>query len=123
LLDPATPIDVDAFVNGDAIDAGNSIWYRTRYNQQVVYAYSNVMLAQPPAIAPVAGGGSSTGGQSVIPVQSPPQQQTWSCSGNIYNCGDFSSCSEVMGYFNACSGDPSELDGDNDGRPCESLCT
>jgi hypothetical protein len=32
LLDPATPIDVDAFVNGDAIDAGNSIWYRTRYS-------------------------------------------------------------------------------------------
>jgi micrococcal nuclease len=46
----------------------------------------------------------------------------WTCVGNIYNCGDFSSCAEVMSYWNACPGDPSRLDGDHDGRPCESLC-
>jgi micrococcal nuclease len=47
---------------------------------------------------------------------------SWSCVGNLYNCGDFSSCEEVMSYWQACPGDPSRLDGDHDGRPCESLC-
>jgi endonuclease YncB( thermonuclease family) len=46
----------------------------------------------------------------------------WNCSGNRYNCSDFSSCAEVMDYWRACPGDPSHLDGDNDGKPCESLC-
>jgi len=50
------------------------------------------------------------------------QGATWNCVGNIYNCGDFSSCEEVMSYWEACPGDPSRLDGDHDGRPCESLC-
>ncbi len=51
-----------------------------------------------------------------------PTSTTWNCSGNIYNCSDFSSCDQVMSYWNACPGDPSWLDGDNDGIPCESLC-
>jgi hypothetical protein len=58
--------------------------------------------------------------------RSTPQSESpsaqWNCSGDRYNCGDFSSCSSVMSYFRACPGDPSRLDGDNDGRPCESLC-
>lgn len=44
------------------------------------------------------------------------------CGSNIYNCGDFSSCSEVMEIFNSCSYDVNKLDGDADGIPCESLC-
>jgi len=28
----------------------------------------------------------------------------------------------VMAVFNACPGDPSRLDADHDGTPCESLC-
>lgn len=51
-----------------------------------------------------------------------PTSTTWNCSGNLYNCSDFSSCEQVMSYWNACPGDPSWLDGDNDGIPCESLC-
>jgi micrococcal nuclease len=46
----------------------------------------------------------------------------WTCVGNLYNCDSFSSCEEVMSYWQACPGDPSRLDGDHDGRPCESLC-
>ena len=58
------------------------------------------------------------------PTQRPPtqSQQNWVCTGDQYNCGDFSTCSEVMDYFNACPGDPSDLDGNSDGVPCESLC-
>ena len=52
----------------------------------------------------------------------PKPAPAWNCSGNRYNCGDFASCEEVMSYWYACPGDPSWLDGDNDGRPCESLC-
>ncbi len=44
------------------------------------------------------------------------------CSYNAYNCGDFSTCSEVMEVFNACNSDIHDLDRDNDGIPCESLC-
>ena len=50
------------------------------------------------------------------------QGTTWNCDGNLYDCGDFSSCEEVMSYWQACPGDPSRLDGDHDGRPCETLC-
>jgi micrococcal nuclease len=50
------------------------------------------------------------------------QGGTWNCVGNLYNCDDFSSCEEVMSYWETCPGDPSRLDGDHDGRPCESLC-
>lgn len=52
----------------------------------------------------------------------PTSGTSWNCSGNIYNCSDFSSCDQVMSRWNACPGDPSWLDGDNDGIPCESLC-
>jgi len=47
---------------------------------------------------------------------------SWDCVGNIYNCDGFSSCEEVKSYWETCPGDPSRLDGDHDGRPCESLC-
>lgn len=49
-------------------------------------------------------------------------QEEYVCSSNVYNCGDFSSCLEVMEVFNTCSYDVHRLDGDNDGIPCESLC-
>jgi micrococcal nuclease len=44
------------------------------------------------------------------------------CVGNRYNCDHFKSCEELMSYWNACPGDPSQLDGNHDGKPCESLC-
>ncbi|MBZ0306319.1 MAG: SH3 domain-containing protein, partial [Anaerolineae bacterium] len=69
-----------------------------------------VQPTQPPPPTPVP----------VQPTQ-PPQSQ-WNCSGDIYNCGDFASCAEIRSYFNACLGDPSKLDGNNDGRACESRC-
>ena len=59
---------------------------------------------------------------NLISSSSPSPSSSSSCGGNIYNCGDFSTCSEVMEVFNSCSYDVNELDGDNDGTPCESLC-
>ena len=46
------------------------------------------------------------------------------CSGNIYNCDDFSSQAEAQRCFEKCGGvkkDIHGLDGDNDGVACESL--
>ncbi len=45
------------------------------------------------------------------------------CSSNRYDCSDFSNCFEVMQVFGQCDNDPNFLDGDDDGRPCESLCS
>jgi len=59
------------------------------------------------------------------PTQPPVQQPAapvWNCSGDLYNCSSFSSCGEMWSYWNACPGDPSGLDRDNDGLPCETQC-
>ena len=58
----------------------------------------------------------------VPPTNTPTPGTGWDCSGDLYNCSDFDSCEKVMEYFLACPGDPSRLDGDKDGVPCESLC-
>jgi hypothetical protein len=52
----------------------------------------------------------------------PTATPEWNCIGNRYNCGHFKTCEELMSYWNACPGDPSQLDGKRDGKPCESLC-
>ena len=61
-------------------------------------------------------------GRGLWAAPTPTMGSTWNCSGNLYNCSAFSSCAQVMSYWSACPGDPSRLDGDHDGRPCESLC-
>lgn len=59
---------------------------------------------------------------STVPVQSEaPPQPAYTCGGNFYNCSDFTNRTDLMEYFNRCPGDPSDLDRDNDGFPCESL--
>ena len=45
------------------------------------------------------------------------------CDYNAYNCEDFSTCSEVMEIFYVCGYDVHYLDGDDDGIPCEILCS
>lgn len=71
-------------------------------------------IQQPPAAAPPA--------QQQPPAQQPPPAPAWSCGGDIYNCDSFGSCAEMWSYWNSCPGDPSRLDRDNDGYPCESQC-
>ena len=55
-------------------------------------------------------------------IWSESEQSSEGCTSDIYNCGDFSSCLQVMEVFNACSSDVNKLDRDDDGVPCESLC-
>lgn len=101
-------------------------WYQVLWNGGLIYVHSYFISATRPAAIQQPSGGGSTGGQQpvstpAVPLPTAPQTQ-WSCSGNIYNCGDFSTCTEVMSYFNACPGDPSDLDGNENGIPCEALC-
>jgi len=53
-----------------------------------------------------------------------PQQQEWICTYNAYNCSDFASQVQAQSVFEQCGGvenDIHRLDGDNDGKACESL--
>lgn len=101
----------DVFVNAELVRQGYA--NAATYPPDVGYADLFVQLE---AEARTAGRGC----WAAPPI--PTSGTVWNCSGNIYNCSDFSSCAEIMSYWNACPGDPSWLDGDNDGIPCESLC-
>lgn len=54
-----------------------------------------------------------------IAIQHYAARPSYSCAGDFYNCENFSSRQALMDYWNACPGDPSGLDRDVDGLPCE----
>jgi len=58
------------------------------------------------------------------PTYTPPSTSGYSCSANLYNCGDFSTHAEAQDVYEICGGvnnDIHRLDGDKDGEACESL--
>ena len=59
----------------------------------------------------------------ILPTNPPAGGSTCSCSGNTYNCSDFSSHSSAQACFTYCvqqgAGDIHKLDRDNDGLACE----
>lgn len=122
-LSAGNAITVDGFINGEIVETGNAIWYHMRYNGREGYVYSNLVSL----VRPVTGGSGSgnplpTGAQNTpAPLVSTPTSSApiWSCAGDFYNCGDFSNRTDLMNYFNACPGDPSDLDGNENGIPCE----
>ena len=60
-----------------------------------------------------------------LPTTQPPPAAVCDCSGNIYNCSDFSTHAQAQACYEYCKslgrGDIHRLDGDNDGIACESL--
>jgi len=60
-----------------------------------------------------------------LPPTQPPPAAVCDCSGNIYNCPDFSTHAEAQACYEYCKslgrGDVHRLDGDKDGIACESL--
>lgn len=110
-----TPLTVDGVIEGEEVTPGNGRWYRVQYMGRPAYVYSELVRQQAPA--PTAPAQSVP----VQPLQPAQPASQWNCSGDRYNCSDFSSRAELMSYFNACPGDPSKLDANNDGVPCESL--
>jgi endonuclease YncB( thermonuclease family) len=85
----------------EAMVAGYGFW---------ALAPTNTPLAPLPTKAPSGGSGGTA---------------PCSCSGNIYNCPDFSTHASAQACYNYCKsigrGDVHRLDGDNDGSACESL--
>lgn len=59
------------------------------------------------------------------PTEPPPPAAVCDCSGDIYNCADFSTHAQAQACYNYCvsigRGDIHGLDGDNDGVACERL--
>lgn len=106
--------------NGQSID-GNSLWYEITYQGQVGYVSSTLvgLVSAQPVNPPV--GQNISPIQPTAPISVAPQ---WNCSGDRYNCdsAEFTSCTVIWSYFNSCPGDPSKLDGNNDGIPCNSRC-
>jgi competence protein ComEC len=94
--------------------------YRTDLNGTVVLTSDcNTYSISTTGMAPLPQPTASTAGP---PATSTTPAAATDCSRDQHNCGDFSTCAEVMAVFTACPGDPNRLDGDHDGTPCESLC-
>jgi endonuclease YncB( thermonuclease family) len=100
----------DLFVNAELVRRG----YATAMTYPPDVAFSDLFVELERE--------ARAAGRGLWAAPTPISGTGWNCIGNIYNCGDFSSCAEVMSYWHACPGDPSRLDGDHDGVPCESLC-
>jgi hypothetical protein len=135
-LAAGTAVSVLGTTTGDSVN-GNSTWMHIRVQGQEAYVHSSLLTEGTPRPSSSSSGRSITpqptvpGQQSTVPPAQPPVVQptsappasSWNCGGDNYNCGDFSTCSQAKDYFNSCPGDPSKLDGDNDGIPCNSLCS
>lgn len=121
---------------------GSALWYEINLGDgSTGYVHSGLVRFGTPRPAPVVVQPRATqqsnalavatqpaGAATELPVTLPesftstPQPGSqFTCAGDLYNCGDFRNRTELMAYFNACPGDPSKLDGNNDGVPCESL--
>lgn len=129
-----TVVMVTGQENGDPV-SGSPLWRSVRLpDGRSGFIHSSllqrgVVSIAPPAAAPPStnnnngsggGGGDSNTSQPPPSTSVPPTQTQWVCEGDIYNCGSFTDRDALMSYFNACPGDPSNLDGNGDGEPCES---
>ncbi|MDX1990954.1 MAG: SH3 domain-containing protein [bacterium] len=115
------PIEVVGTARGEAVNGGPSLWYVVRWNGQTAYVYSQVVSANAPANpAPMVQPPAQQAPVVVQPISPAPAQQ-WVCTGDVYNCGNFQDRTTLMSYFLTCPGDPSKLDENGDGIPCESL--
>ena len=107
--------------------------YQSEFKQAQKYAEDNKLgLWAPNACQSTAPAPTQTTtptpiqSQTVIPTQTPISDggQTYTCSSNAYNCGDFKTKAEAQYVFELCGGtsnDIHELDRDGDGEACETL--
>ncbi|MBU3925078.1 thermonuclease family protein [Patescibacteria group bacterium] len=105
---------------------GTPYKYQDEFNQ----AEKEAMDAQKGLWAPGACD-AQTGAAAIASAASPTLisslttvSNKYDCSGNIYNCSDFSTHAEAQAAFEACGGaanDIHRLDSDKDGLVCESL--
>lgn len=113
-LQAGQTISVDGAGHGGDFK-GSDVWVRTNVNGQVAYVHSSLVIEASLVSQPQ----QQVQSVATQPV-SVPVQQTWNCSGDIYNCKDFDGRpGDLSSYWNSCPGDPSNLDGGKgDGVPC-----
>lgn len=84
----------------------------------VIYPVTNYPATLAPTWTPIP-----TFTQFVLATK--PINASCSCSGDLYNCSDFSTHSQAQSCFDYCisqgTGDIHKLDSNNDGNACESL--
>jgi hypothetical protein len=103
-------------IDGEEVEQGNKLWYRTQVNGQTLYAFSGILDSSAPSSA----GGSASGGSSSSPTMSQPVLSGGACPNISATCGQLNSCDEARACYAAGN---TSLDGnDKDGIPCESLC-
>lgn len=112
---------VDTLAYGDPIQvlSTENGWHAIRMtNGTTAYIAAWLTSQTPPETQTVV---------TVPPFQFQPTatpSHNWNCNGNLYDCIDFSSCEQAKDYLRSCPGDPSHIDGDGDGVPCErSVCS
>lgn len=110
--------------NGDEVEAGNVIWYKVKYGDQIAYVYSSLVSSQRPAAAPVTTGGGNVTSPStaVVPASPVPVVVTspFGCNGiDDLNCDDFRAIGQNANAHLAACGDEDRLDADGDGHACE----
>jgi len=107
--------------------------YEYTYNN-IAYKYqTDFKAAQTVAKAEQKGLWASSAHKSSSELITPPtieapaitSSETYNCSGNVYNCGDFTSQAQAQAAYNYCmqtvGSDIHRLDADKDGVVCESL--
>lgn len=126
---------IEKYVGGEAVEViddtkgdtvrGSDLWYEVRVSRRVtVFIHSSLLTDKKPVPRATSRGGNSSSAATPVPgATSVPTEvaPTWSCVGDIYNCDDFANWNEANAYFQACPGDPSKLDRNKDGSPCDSM--
>lgn len=112
-----TAVSVVGTTQGEAV-SGTTTWMKLVFNGREMFIHGSLLSTSRPQARPTS---RPVQQQSVSTPIPPPPAQNWNCSGDIYNCSSLT-CSEIRSYTAACPGDPSRLDGDNDGLYCESDC-
>lgn len=94
-------VTVDGAINGEAVNVGNAVWYRVRWQGGEAYAYSDILTPRPPA----------------APTSAPVQQQVSQPSGAASSCP--ANCDEARAQgMTAQQAAACGLDRDGDGVAC-----
>lgn len=116
----------------EAREAGHGLWGATPTPQPLPTAIP-ILPTVPPAVQPTQLPPTQPPQSTAVPTEPPPAPPTESplpaavcdCSGNIYNCSDFTTHAQAQACYDYCvsqgRGDIHDLDGDSDGTACESL--
>lgn len=101
--------------------------YQNEYKFAEIFAKENEKGLWAPGVCDLSEPIPTSAPMSIpkeITTEASQTSTNYSCSANIYNCGDFSTHDEAQSVYESCGGvahDVHGLDRDNDGTSCETL--